>query len=1147
MASREELLASLGARLSKVAAEQDVSLVLELEAVEEGLQLAMMLSDDEVDIQARYLLAWLHWYRYQALPEDQDEPDFDAAVDYFTACFIAGMGEPPRTLRPTLAELAIPAANHLLRQAARATDHDVITVTVDLWQRIVDATPADDPSEAERWCHLGIALLARFRRTGSRADLDASVAIMTAAVDATPIGHDRAVMLSNLGLALRSRFEQTGDMGDLDAAIQAWQEAIDAMPADSPDRAMLLSNLGTGLTARFERTGSIADLEASIRTTQEVVNATPADHPERTGRLSNLGSAWLTSFKRTGKMTDLDAAIQTGRIAVEVTPADHYERALCLSNLAVTLRTRFERTGDVADIDAAVVLLREAVESTPADHPDWALYLGNLGNSLRSRFERTGLLADLDAAIQAQGAAVDATPAGHSDRAGRLSNMGISLRARFERTGETADLDTAIRAASAAVDTTPAGHPDMALRLTNLSGVLQRSFRSRGTVDDLDAAIEAGRTAAEITPAGHPDMAGIMTNLAAALLFRSTRTSDRADLDAAIQAEQEAVEAAPAGHAIRARCLINLGIALRTRSAPGDREAAASAFIEAAGHVSAAPAERIKAARSASGLLASSDPDKAADLLADAVRLLAEVAPRRLARADQQHAMREVAGLASTAAALALGRSSGSSSQRASEALGLLEAGRAVLHSQALDTRDDLTDLRRMNPPLAQRFTELRDRLDQPEQTLSAATMADLEAATAPGRMAEERREQAQQLADTLAEIRAMDGFASFGLPPTTAELLAQAVAGPIVTVNVHAYRSDALLLTTDGITSVELPALNAASLNERVASFHQALTAVTHAVGPHDRMTAQRTLTDILSWLWDTVAEPILDSLGLSQTPPPSASWPRVWWSPGGVLGLLPIHAAGYHLEVTDPRRTVMDRVISSYTPTIRALRYARQHQHTARPRRALIVAMPSTPGLPDGAQLPNVPAEVAAIRPLLPDPFILAEPASTPGDLLIASADIPTKTNVLAQLAGCSIAHFACHGVSDPADPSRSLLLLHDHDIDPLTVASLASVQHDDLQLVYLSACRTAITTTLLNEAIHLTSAFQLSGSGHVIGTLWEINDAIAVQIAANFYRGLSGGSGDLDPDQAARALHQAIRVAREDYAQSPSLWAAYLHAGA
>ena len=49
---------------------------------------------------------------------------------------------------------------------------------------------------------------------------------------------------------------------------------------------------------------------------------------------------------------------------------------------------------------------------------------------------------------------------------------------------------------------------------------------------------------------------------------------------------------------------------------------------------------------------------------------------------------------------------------------------------------------------------------------------------------------------------------------------------------------------------------------------------------------------------------------------------------------------------------------------------------------------------------------------------------------------------------LPGCPIAHFACHGFSDPDDPSKSLLLLHDHDSAPLTVASLAPVNLDQAQ---------------------------------------------------------------------------------------------------
>lgn len=72
-------------------------------------------------------------------------------------------------------------------------------------------------------------------------------------------------------------------------------------------------------------------------------------------------------------------------------------------------------------------------------------------------------------------------------------------------------------------------------------------------------------------------------------------------------------------------------------------------------------------------------------------------------------------------------------------------------------------------------------------------------------------------------------------------------------------------------------------------------------------------------------------------------------------------MHAAGHH----DPARqgyAVIDRVISSYTPTIRALSHARQQAATASSTtklspdmfRSLIIAMPTTPDLPEPAPLP-------------------------------------------------------------------------------------------------------------------------------------------------------------------------------------------------
>jgi hypothetical protein len=260
----------------------------------------------------------------------------------------------------------------------------------------------------------------------------------------------------------------------------------------------------------------------------------------------------------------------------------------------------------------------------------------------------------------------------------------------------------------------------------------------------------------------------------------------------------------------------------------------------------------------------------------------------------------------------------------------------------------------------------------------------------------------------------------------------------------------------------------------------------------------------------------------------------------------LLPIHAAGYHTDHS--QRTVMDRVVSSYTPTIRALQYARRHARAAaEPGRALVVGMPTTPGIP--GRLSNVPAEVSMLCNRLREPVLLIEPESEHSETTTASADLPTKANVFTSLTNCQIAHFACHGATDPSDPGKSHLLLHDRLTDPLTAASLAAIKLDKAQLAYLSACSTALTRSmrLLDEGIHLTSAFQIAGFANVIGTLWPIRDRIAVKIASAFYENLYDSENSLATSRSAHALHHSIRAVRDAIPATPSMWAAYLHAGA
>ncbi|GGY05735.1 CHAT domain-containing protein [Streptomyces hiroshimensis] len=196
--------------------------------------------------------------------------------------------------------------------------------------------------------------------------------------------------------------------------------------------------------------------------------------------------------------------------------------------------------------------------------------------------------------------------------------------------------------------------------------------------------------------------------------------------------------------------------------------------------------------------------------------------------------------------------------------------------------------------------------------------------------------------------------------------------------------------------------------------------------------------------------------------------------------------------------------------------------------PGTALIVAMPTTPGV--SGKLAFVPAEAAIVARSLPGS--VAPPA-------------PTAAEVLDLLPHHAVAHFACHGVSDPADPSHSRLLLRDHATRSLTVASLASVRLDRAQLAYLSACETARSAdaTLADESIHLVSAFQLAGYPHVVGTLWPVDDRTATRMADLFYATYAR----LGPTRPASSLHEAVRTLRTDLLSAPSLWAAHLHSGA
>ena len=189
----------------------------------------------------------------------------------------------------------------------------------------------------------------------------------------------------------------------------------------------------------------------------------------------------------------------------------------------------------------------------------------------------------------------------------------------------------------------------------------------------------------------------------------------------------------------------------------------------------------------------------------------------------------------------------------------------------------------------------------------------------------------------------------------------------------------------------------------------------------------------------------------------------------------------------------------------------------------------MPHTPGAPD---LPGALAEAAGLQ------------RRFPGRVTVLTGPQATHDAVLAALPAGRWAHFACHGASDPSNPSASCLLLTDHQQRPLTVVDVARLRLEDAGLAFLSACSTAQPGgRLADEAIHLASAFQLAGYRHVIATLWPIGDKHAVDLAADIYTTLADGAGDV-----AGAVHAAVRRMRQRRGwDTPSAWASHIHIGA
>ena len=941
---------------------------------------------------------------------------------------------------------------------------------------------------------LGDAFKTRYEKLGNIADLEESIKHYQSAINTTPEGHeDLSPRLMNLGSMFGNRYLRLGDLADIEKSLSFNQRSLKITAADSPIRATLLQNIGCGYHDRYLNTAVMSDLSDAITFYKEALDLTPEEHSKHPNRLQALGSGFGDRYQRTGNIDDIEEAIRLFSDALSKTPTSHPELSFRLQNLSTAFVIRYERNGVTGDLDHATTLSRLAVEKekNPVGDMFRSRRLETLAIVYQQRYVSTGAIQNLDHSIHYYQEALNNTPADDPNRPFQLHCIGNSYADRYNRTWELVDLEQSIHYSRDALDLTPNGHSERPKRLQNLASQYHLKYQRCGNIPDQEQSFRLAHEALELLPSDHLGRRELLTFLSHLYRVRHENKGERVDIEQSIQYCHEALKLIPLDHPQLGDLLDSLaaGYYAKYRAVGGGEllEQAIQLYRRVLDYSVSSAHTRIGAATFL--LEAYSDADNWAEAHQAALKALSLVqllVPRYQERADKQYHLSRIAGLASDAAAVSL-----NAGQSPYEAIRLLEQGRGIITGSVQDIRTDISDLLQQHPQYSTKLLAFREILDHPQLTKISEYALD------------SRYKAARDFEKIAEEIRQLSGFERFLLGPSEDEIKAAVPSdGYIVMINVSYYRCDALIIEKGQVRILRLPDLRLSDIQD------------------HAPKTKGIEKLESLRWLWRTVARPILDAIGLEAVPPDGV-WPRIWWVPTGALSKFPIHAAGdYSIE---PRSggSVLDRAISSYSTSIKALvhnrnEFAQPRSRDSGNKSVTLVAMRHTPQL---SSLKFAVEEVDQVEAL----------CKSMG--LQTNRPVPVGKHVISALEECDIFHFAGHGLTDYGDPSKSCLLLEDWKNNPLTVARLfeTNLYSKKPFLAFLSACGTGRVRqdSHADEGLHLISGCQLAGFRHVIGTLWEVNDKMCVEMALETYdwirqKGITDAS-------VSEALHNASRELR------------------
>ncbi|KAF6828948.1 TPR domain-containing protein [Colletotrichum musicola] len=993
-----------------------------------------------------------------------------------------------------------------------------------------------NPNHTEQWIAMALQLhkiymsLHKAGAPTANGFLDESIKVMRKAVECRCMPEhevNRGGYLGNLGAVLAYAWWHRRSFEALAEAIDVTRQCLELMPLSHPRRILVQHNLAEFLFDQFEWFSKKADLEESIQLSREIAAVTPSADPHRALILRNLGSRLGIRYFHYYKAEDSEEALFYLKEALEILPDGDPEQPLCrsvedlneavsitkslvgihedkagvLHQLGIQLGLKYASTGDFQILNEAVEAMRGSLAHASADDQYRPQRLTHLSTQLHNRWKHQGAMGDLEESIAFTREAFQTMRHSHSNWIQVVIGLGARLMDMYRRTRSAEGLSEAICVTEEAITLTPGDDINQAALLSNLASCLGFEWKRTRDVRVLDRSIRTLREGVK-RYGDYPFASAIHDNFALALIEKYNLEYSKEVLEEGIQAAREAVASTSESNLDWARRLGILGSMLYGRSqiegSDVDLQESLRLWRSGIDHSGSPIHERVDCGRhllSCKGLC--SDADLAYYAAQTTIQLIGLSAPNALEISDKHYALSNAVGLASDAAAVAL-----EVGKDAVCAVELLESGRNLLAGSLRGIRTDLSSLQQLHPDLAGSFVSLRDQLDQPVSHLGSGAGDPSGAGSA---QVDRRRLADEEMGALLEEIRARPGFERFLLSSTENEMRGAAVDGSVVVVNVSWLRCDALIVQKKGFRSLRLPKLSLKDIRERARNVQS---------------------LDVLAWLWDAIVEPILGELGFTDRPAPGEPLPRIWWVPTGPLVQFPLHAAGYHLE--KGFKTTLDRVVSSYSSSIRSIIHTRRHKlrlptsDHGGPRNAVLVAMQQTPGF---NTLANAESEVHVV-----------EAACKAMGMSCKRPDVRRRRQVAEALEECAMFHFAGHGYSSAQHPLKSSILLEDHQKEALTIESLLQTRlgNNAPFLAYLSACGTGEVRddNSADESIHLTSAFQLAGFRHVVGTLWDVEDRTCVGMARLTYEYIQEhGWSD---DSISGGLHHATRKLRDNWAR-------------